>query len=62
MSTNETKVEIHKVIEHLPDDFLNQVLDYLKQLEKSSPVSLNNAAHLHQILEEDNHLLHKLAQ
>ena len=59
MSTKEIKAEIQKVIEHVPDSALSEILSYLKQIESSS---IGRSENIGQIFKEDKGLLEKLAQ
>lgn len=62
MNKENVKVEIHKVVDVLPDDLSNEVLTYLKSiLDKSShEVKLSN--NLSKILTEDQELLNRLTK
>jgi 1,2-phenylacetyl-CoA epoxidase catalytic subunit len=62
MTAIEIKKEINKALDQVPEKFLVDILDLIKevQLEKSSYSTL--ASNLKKILSEDSDLLHKLAQ
>lgn len=62
MTKTQLKTEIQKVIDNVPESILQDVLDFLKELQSqpSDKVKLTN--HLRQILTEDKELLEKLAQ
>jgi len=60
MSNNEIKEEINKALDHLSNEGLKEVLDFLKNLEQEKPVDLMAA--LPRILDEDHNLLVRLAQ
>lgn len=62
MSTKELKTEIHKVIDTVPDDLLNDILDYLKAIQSKSVDTVKLSHELRQIINEDKELLEKLAQ
>jgi hypothetical protein len=62
MTTKQLKVEIQKTIETLPDKILEEILIYLKQVQKTSLRDFEMSRHLSQILREDKELLEKLAQ
>lgn len=61
MSEQEIRQEIHKVVDNMPDDVLQSVLDYFKTLEKSSLDKVKLSQNLRSILTEDKELLQKLA-
>ena len=61
MTTTEIKVEIHKVVDKLPDEVANQALDYLKSLLNEKPDS-SITKNFDKILKEDSGLLNRLAQ
>ena len=61
MSGQEIRQELHKVVDNIPDDILQNVLDYFKALEHSSKDRIKLSQNLRTILMEDNELLHKLA-
>lgn len=58
MSKEEIKYEISKVLDHLSDKALAELLTFLKELDTRNPVNSS----LHKILSEDKELLAKLAQ
>jgi len=61
MSKAEVKMEINKVLDTLPDSALQQLLEFLKQLEnKNEPYFQQDK--LFSILSEDAELLKKLAE
>lgn len=62
MKTTEIKTEIHKVIDTIPDNVLQDILDYLKQLQDTSQSKVELSKNLKLILNEDRELLEKLAQ
>ncbi len=62
MSKEEVKDEINKVLEAAPDEVLESILSYLKELlskTKSEAVFINN---LNRILHEDKDVLDKLSK
>jgi uncharacterized protein YeeX (DUF496 family) len=61
MKTDEIKTEIHKVIDRIPDNVLQDILDYLKQLQDISQSKHDLSKNLKLILTEDRELLEKLA-
>jgi len=56
------KLEIDKVLETIPEQVLQDILEYLKQLQKQSSDKIILSNHLRQILQEDKALLEKLAK
>lgn len=62
MKTTEIKTEIYKVIDTIPDNVLQDILDYLKQLQDISQSKVELSKNLKLILNEDRELLEKLAQ
>jgi hypothetical protein len=61
MSTQEIRSEIHKVVDNMPDDILQNILEYFKTIEHSSKDRVKLSYNLKKILSEDNSLLQKLA-
>jgi len=62
MSRDELKEEIAKVLETVPEEILEDVLDYLKLLITNPKEKLSMTTKLRQIINEDEELLQKLAQ
>jgi len=62
MTSTEIKMEIQKVLDNIPEDALQDILVFLKNLQPNSATQLTLAHNLQQILKEDQELLHKLAQ
>ena len=62
MSRDELKEEIAKVLETVPEDMLEDILDYLKLLITNPKENLGTATRLRQIINEDQKLLQKLAE
>ena len=62
MTTQDLRKEINRVIQKVPDDFLNEVLSYLKEFENKSIKDLKSVNYLKQILKEDQELLERLAK
>ena len=62
MSTKELNEEINRVLQDVPDDVLESVLDYLKGLltKAKSGALLSNI--VNRILQEDKELLERLAR
>lgn len=61
MSKEEIKTEIGKVLDHFSDNALNELLLFLKELDKKQNSLLSDNA-LDKILKEDKSLLAKLAK
>lgn len=62
MSKDEIKSEINKVLDHLPDKTLEELLSFLKNMEsKQAHISFDKVI-LEKILTEDKNLLEKLAK
>lgn len=62
MNEQNVKIEIHKVIDMLPDDISKDVLDYLKSILEKSSDQVRTSNNLSKILKEDRNLLNLLAQ
>ena len=62
MTTKDLRKEINRVIEKVPDDFLTDLLSYLKEFENKSKNDLESLKHIKKILKEDQELLERLAQ
>jgi len=62
MTTHDLRKEINRVIQKVPDDFLDEVLSYLKEFENRSKKDLKSVNYLKQILKEDQELLERLAK
>ena len=62
MTTTQIKTEIQKVLNGVPENALQDVLDFLKELQSSSVEQIKLTNNLRQILVEDRQLLEKLAQ
>lgn len=62
MSKNEVKEQINKVLDNAPDEILESILDYLKELltRTNSEVMLSN--NLNKILHEDKEVLERLSK
>ena len=61
MTTKEIKFEIQKSMDNVPDSVLEDVLNFLKQAEKSKD-KVTLAKNLREILTEDKELLERLAK
>jgi hypothetical protein len=62
MTTKDIIKEINRVIQEVPENFLEDILTYLKQIEKKSKTDVEALSDLKRILKEDQELLEKLAK
>lgn len=62
MIRNQAITEINKIITNLPESKLEDLLMYLKQVERASKEKELNKSLLNKIFEEDKDLLNKLAK
>ncbi|MBV8389045.1 MAG: hypothetical protein JO080_04520 [Mucilaginibacter sp.] len=62
MTSIEIKTEIQKVLDQVPESVLQNVLDFLKELQTKSSDNIKFANNLRRIISEDRELLEKLAQ
>jgi hypothetical protein len=62
MTTQDLRKEINRVIQEVPDNFLEDVLSYLRQFENRSKKDVEALTDLKRIFREDQELLEKLAQ
>jgi thiamine kinase-like enzyme len=62
MTTKDLREEIRRAIQEVPDNFLEDILTYLKQIEKKSQGELDTFHNVRKILREDQELLEKLAK
>lgn len=62
MSNEEIKSEINKVLDHLSDKTLQDVLSFLKKNQDKARLSITDQSVLNKILAEDQDLLEKLAK
>jgi len=58
----EYKQEISKIIDRLPNEVLNDLLHYLREVEKASEEKMRLSLHLKKILIEDKEVLQELAK
>ena len=61
MSTQELKDEIRKAIDSAPDSVLNEILNYIQQLNNTDSEKLKLSHNLNKILKEDKELLKRLS-
>ena len=62
MSKDEIKSEINKVLDLLSDKTLEDLLTFLKNIERSEPITMFDKKNIELLLKEDNNLLQKLAK
>lgn len=62
MTAKDLKIEIQKALDKIPENFLEEVLTYLQEVQKRTASEFSNSQHLQKILTEDRELLKKLAQ
>ena len=62
MTKTEIKIEIQKVLDNVPENVLQDILNLLKGLQNQPLDKLEITHSLRQILAEDKELLEKLAQ
>lgn len=62
MTKMEIKTEIQKVLDSVPEGVLEDVLDFLKELQVQQEDKVRLTSDLRKILSEDRELLERLAQ
>lgn len=62
MGIKELKTEIQKALDKIPENILEDILSYLKEMQGKSRTEIDKVRHLKKILTEDRELLKKLAQ
>lgn len=62
MTTNQIKSEIQKVIDTIPENVLQDLLEYLKTIQSKAGDKLAVSNNLRKILSEDKELLERLAR
>lgn len=62
MTTKEIKSEIHRVLDNIPENARQIILEYLKELEGKTADEIKLANNLRDILAEDKDLLERLAK
>ncbi|MBK6265069.1 hypothetical protein JKA74_08465 [Marivirga sp. S37H4] len=62
MAPKDIKSEIHKLLDNIPENALQDLYNYLKEAEKQSSKTNELNQNLSKILREDKDLLKKLAQ
>ena len=61
MTTKELKSEIQKTLDNVPENILQDILSYLKEIERKPKKRIDLARNLRTILTEDKALLERLA-
>lgn len=62
MKTKDLRKEINRVIQEVPENFLEDILSYLRNIEKKSKKDIEAFSDLKRIFKEDQELLEKLAK
>jgi hypothetical protein len=62
MTTNEIKSEIQKTLDNIPENVLQDILDYLRSIQGKSAETIKLSKNLRDILTEDKELLERLAK
>ena len=62
MTTKELKSEIQKTLDNVPENVLQDILLYLKEIESQPKKGIDMARNLRTILTEDKSLLERLAR
>jgi len=62
MTTKDLRKEINRVIQEVPENFLEDILSYLRSIEKKSKKDIEALSDLKRIFKEDQELLEKLAK
>ncbi len=62
MTTKDLRKEIDRVIQEVPENLLDDILSYLRNIEKKSKQDIEALSDLKRIFKEDQELLEKLAK
>ena len=62
MTTQEIKSEIQSLLDKIPESVLEDILNYLKEVETKSEDQITTSRNISKILHEEKELLEKLAQ
>lgn len=62
MTTKQIKTEIQKLLDKVPENVLQDLLNYLKEAQKQTKDQAEQYSHLRKIIHEDRELLEKLAE
>ncbi len=62
MNTNQVKEEIHQLIDQLPEENWQEILEYLQAFQQLNTNQKKRLGFFQQIIQEDANLLKRLAQ
>lgn len=62
MTSKEIKSEIQKTLDNIPENVLQIILDYLREIQDKSADKVKLGKNLRDILSEDKELLERLAK
>lgn len=62
MTTKEIKSEIQRTLDNIPENVLQDILDYLKLMQGKSADEIKLSKNLRDLLTEDKELLERLAK
>jgi hypothetical protein len=62
MTTNQIKTEIQKLLDTVPENVLQDLLNYLQEAQKHTKNQAELVSHLRKIIHQERELLEKLAQ
>jgi len=62
MTTQELKSEIQRLLDNVPENILQDLLDYLREAQKYTKDQAELSNYLRKIIHEDKELLEKLAK
>jgi uncharacterized tellurite resistance protein B-like protein len=62
MTRKQIKAEIQKLLDTVPENVLQDLLDYLQEAQKMTKDQAELTSHLRKIINEDRELLEKLTQ
>lgn len=62
MTAKEIRSEIQRTLDNVPEDILQDILNYLKSIQGMSQDKINLSKNLRTILTEDKKLLERLAK
>ncbi len=62
MTTQQLKSEIQKLLDNVPENVLQELLEYLREAQKYTKDQAELSNHLRKIIHDDKELLEKLAK
>ncbi len=62
MATSQIKSRIKRALDNVPESVLEEILNYLEEIQEKSPDQVVMSQRFRKILAEDKELLDKLAQ